>query len=159
QVSFTPAGGSSVTVTATSYVGNTWKGTGKITETMNHGAAVLTMAGARDTAGRTISKSLFSFQIGIERPAAPTHLSVSLKAELGSLEIAWQPASGSSPVSYNLYRSTGPISKHPTPIIKGITETSAQDVPPPDFPQIYYGVTAFDSQGVESVVSDTVSVA
>lgn len=160
QVSFQPQGGTPVTISMTRYVGATWTGRATITTAMPPGAAALTVSGAKNPGGLTMLPSTSTFQISYVQPGVPTGLSAAPNTS-GGLDLSWQaPAGSAAASSFNLYRSTYALPSRVgvTPLKKGLSVPSVADLPPANVAAFYYAVTAIDSQGVESSLSNVVAV-
>ena len=90
-------------------------------------------------------------------PGAPRFYS-SVAIAGGGVKLDWTPDPGEIPARYQLYRSAAPFTTTAggTPVLGTLTSTSYSDLPPADG-SYYYGITAFDPSGNESVLSPTVS--
>jgi hypothetical protein len=87
-------------------------------------------------------------------PSAPQNLGLELVGQ--GVRASWQPPLGSIPASYSLYRSNAPINitTSLTPIKTDIKTLFTVD-PAPSPSDHYYAVTALDSAGNESALSNS----
>jgi len=113
-------------------------------------------ATASDNIGTSPSSPLVLVTVDTGAPAAPAiYSSASLAG--GKIRLDWATGSGETPVGYRVYRrnSTFTTTGQAAKIYDG-TKTTLDDIPPSDG-IYYYGVTAFDGAGNESLLSAIVS--
>lgn len=82
----------------------------------------------------------------LQVPAAPTSLAVT--AGNAKLTLSWTAPSNSTVSSYNIYRSTSPITNAVNPIATGVTQTTFESTNLTNGTLYYYRVAAVNAAGV-----------
>ena len=118
-------------------------------------------AKASDRGGDSPLSTVYTINVNTIPPPAPTGLTATAQAG-GNVHFTWNAGTGEVLAGYNLYISSNPF----TSIGSGVSKTNSTPIPYPltDFkPQddnvYYYAVTAVDSSGNESPISNVVSIA
>jgi len=78
-------------------------------------------------------------------PQVPTGLTAS--GGLGSVALAWTGVTGTPPITYNIYRGTGPGGEGTTPVVTGLSSTSYNDSGLANGTTYYYKVAAVNVVG------------
>lgn len=152
---FTAPSGSVTTVTLTGS-GTTWSGTLVVTSAMGDGIGTFAMSATdvRGTSGSILTAGN-TLALDVTAPVAPTALAA-VAASGGVVKLTWNTVADA--VSYMVYRGAN-VADTAITLPSSLTSTNYTDVSLTVDGTYHYGVTAVDSAGNESILSNDVAVA